>query len=571
MPEGSEDGDQDPMGRPEYLLERIKFAPILKGSDALARRLGRKLVSPYQILLSLTDLLLVYVAFSTGMLITGFSAFFWETTTGSANLLILTLVLLVFFPAYSLYSYHHLFLKSEHFLRVLKSFGWGLLALALVFIHYAYPGLLTGETATYGIAVAALVLLVLSRFYWDYLVYLVMSIGVSFLAIGALAIVNGGEKPLVMEASYGLVLCALLAVGFAVVNRYFWVHVVFGRWMRRLFRKQLAIVGTDQEAGRITHHIVSKDAPFWVSGFVTLHKTQGDELYMAKRRLGELRDLPSIIQQEKIDDVVVTDENIDKSVLVSLLDYCTSEGVTVWFPPKLLPIIDVKLYIDSFCGLPLIRLCSQKHSWLFNKVKHLLDALVAVPLFLILLPVFALIAAAIKLNSPGPVFYRARAIGKSGREFTLFKFRSMKVGDSCDIHKQYVTKLIKGEICQEASEGQVFKITDDPRVTSVGKLLRKLSFDELPQILNVLKGDMSLVGPRPCLPYEYEIYKDWHKKRLSIRPGISGLWQVAGRSAVTFEEMVLLDLYYIYNRSLLMDMNIACETVFVVLRKKGAY
>ncbi|MBN1103280.1 MAG: sugar transferase [Deltaproteobacteria bacterium] len=553
------------------MVEKIKFAPVLKGSDALAKRIGRKLFSPYQILLSLTDLLVVYVAFSTGMLISGFSVFFWETTTQSLNLLILTLVVLAFFPAYSLYSYHHLFLRREHFLRVLKSFAWGFLASALVFTHYAYPGLLSGETSTYGVVAAALVILVLSRFYWNYLIYLVMSIGVSFLAIGALALVNAGEKPLVMEASYGLAPCTLLALGFALVNRYFWVHVVFGHWMRRLFRKQLAIVGTDQEAGRITHHIISNNAPFWVSGFVTLHKTQEEEVHMSKSRLGEIKDLPSIIQQQGIDDVVVTDENIDKALLVSLLDYCTSEGVTVWFPPKVMPIIDVKLYIDSFCGLPLIRLCSQKHNWLFNKMKHFLDAVVAVPLFLVLLPVFAVIAAAIKANSPGPVFYRARAIGKGGREFTLFKFRSMKVGDSSDIHKQYVTKLIKGEISQEGSEDQVFKIKDDPRITTVGKLLRKLSFDELPQILNVLKGDMSLVGPRPCLPYEYEIYKDWHKKRLSIRPGVSGLWQVAGRSAVTFEDMVLLDLYYIYNRSLLMDMNIVYETVFVVLKKKGAY
>ena len=108
-------------------------------------------------------------------------------------------------------------------------------------------------------------------------------------------------------------------------------------------------------------------------------------------------------------------------------------------------------------------------------------------------------------------------------------------------------------------------------MTSVGKLLRKFSLDELPQIINVLKGEMSLIGPRPCLPYEYEVYKDWHKKRLCIRPGISGLWQVAGRSAVTFEDMVLLDLYYIYNRSLILDLIIMNETLFAVIEKRGAY
>jgi lipopolysaccharide/colanic/teichoic acid biosynthesis glycosyltransferase len=115
------------------------------------------------------------------------------------------------------------------------------------------------------------------------------------------------------------------------------------------------------------------------------------------------------------------------------------------------------------------------------------------------------------------------------------------------------------------------KITNDPRVTWIGRILRRTSLDELPQIINVLKGEMSLVGPRPCLPYEYEIYKDWHKKRTSVRPGITGLWQVVGRSEVSFEDMILLDLYYIFNRSFELDLNILFETIFVVLKKKGAH
>jgi lipopolysaccharide/colanic/teichoic acid biosynthesis glycosyltransferase len=134
-----------------------------------------------------------------------------------------------------------------------------------------------------------------------------------------------------------------------------------------------------------------------------------------------------------------------------------------------------------------------------------------------------------------------------------------------------VTRLIKGEIRPETEGGRPLKVTEDPRITKVGHLLRKTSLDELPQILNVLKGEMSLVGPRPCLPYEFEIYKDWHKKRLGVRPGITGLWQVAGRSEVAFEDMVLLDLYYVYNRNFSLDMNVVYETIFAVLAKKGAH
>jgi len=190
---------------------------------------------------------------------------------------------------------------------------------------------------------------------------------------------------------------------------------------------------------------------------------------------------------------------------------------------------------------------------------------------LLLLPLFAVIGLAIRMNSKGPVFYRANAIGKDGQPFTMYKFRSMRVDGGADIHKDYVTRLIKGEISPETEGDRPLKVTEDPRITKVGHLLRKTSLDELPQLLNVLKGEMSLVGPRPCLPYEFEIYKDWHKKRLSVRPGITGLWQVAGRSAVAFEDMVLLDLHYAYNRSISMDMNILYETVFAVLAKKGAH
>jgi exopolysaccharide biosynthesis polyprenyl glycosylphosphotransferase len=281
--------------------------------------------------------------------------------------------------------------------------------------------------------------------------------------------------------------------------------------------------------------------------------------------------LPDIVAENAIDEVIITDEGIDKPVLISIIDFCSSIGIAVWFPPKLMPIIDMKLYIDQFCGIQMIRMRTNTNAWLFNKVKHTFDALITLPFFILLLPLIGIIALAIKLESKGPVFYKAKAIGKNAGDFFMYKFRSMRMDSDHDQHKDYVTKLIKGEIGNGNDNDVPLKITDDPRVTRVGKLLRKTSLDELPQLINVLKGEMSLVGPRPCLPYEYEIYKDWHKKRTVVRPGITGLWQVAGRSAVAFEDMILLDLYYIYNRSLSMDFSTLYETVFVVLRRKGAY
>jgi len=182
-----------------------------------------------------------------------------------------------------------------------------------------------------------------------------------------------------------------------------------------------------------------------------------------------------------------------------------------------------------------------------------------------------MIGIAIKLNSHGPVFFRAKAVGRNGKPFCMYKFRSMQIDTGDETHKEYVTKLINGNITHNSGKGGVFKITEDERITSIGKFLRKLSLDELPQLINVLKGEMSLVGPRPCLPYEYEIYKNWHKKRSSVRPGITGLWQVAGRSEVVFEDMILLDIYYIYNRGLSLDFSILYETIFAVFGKRGAH
>jgi undecaprenyl-phosphate galactose phosphotransferase len=280
--------------------------------------------------------------------------------------------------------------------------------------------------------------------------------------------------------------------------------------------------------------------------------------------------LEAILGEGFFQEAIITDEDIDKAELISLLDFFTTKGVNVWFLPKLMPVIGLKLFIDNLCGIPMIRLGSRRHAWLFRKVKHAFDVVIALTVLIGALPILVVSALAIKLTSEGPVFYRAQAVGKGGRFFRMYKFRSMVSGASKDIHKEFVTRLIKGEIAQHGTV-KTLKLTNDPRVTTVGRILRKTSLDELPQLINVLKGEMSLVGPRPCLPYEYEIYKDWHKKRTAVRPGITGLWQVLGRSEVSFEDMILLDLYYIYNRSMDLDLSILLETIFVVLKKKGAH
>jgi lipopolysaccharide/colanic/teichoic acid biosynthesis glycosyltransferase len=197
-------------------------------------------------------------------------------------------------------------------------------------------------------------------------------------------------------------------------------------------------------------------------------------------------------------------------------------------------------------------------------------------IIIVLSPLLLAVVAGIKISSPGPIIFQQTRIGFGGRSFAFYKFRSMHVGEAAGRHQEFVEKFIKGEIAETAEtadehEIKIFKIKDDPRIFPFGKFIRRTSLDEFPQLFNVIKGDMGLVGPRPCLPYEWEAYDDWHKERLSVLPGCTGLWQVLGRSTVTFEDMVLMDLYYISNYSLVQDARILYKTIPAIFFAKGGF
>ncbi|HEY7096244.1 MAG TPA: sugar transferase [Terriglobales bacterium] len=206
-------------------------------------------------------------------------------------------------------------------------------------------------------------------------------------------------------------------------------------------------------------------------------------------------------------------------------------------------------------------------------VKRMMDVAGSVLALLIFSPLFLVIAAAVKLTSKGPIFYRQQRVGQYGQPFEFLKFRSMVAGNDASSHREYVRKLIAGTAERKPSEGDaqgVFKLTNDPRITPLGAFLRRSSLDELPQFLNVLRGDMSLVGPRPPISYEVEAYDLWHRRRLlEAKPGITGLWQVNGRNRVEFDEMVRLDLIYAKTWSPWMDMKILLRTPRAVV--EGAY
>jgi lipopolysaccharide/colanic/teichoic acid biosynthesis glycosyltransferase len=207
-------------------------------------------------------------------------------------------------------------------------------------------------------------------------------------------------------------------------------------------------------------------------------------------------------------------------------------------------------------------------------LKRAIDIFGGLILSLICLPFCVLIAIVIKATSKGPVLFRQMRVGQHGRQFVFLKFRSMYVDNDHSIHREYVTKLINNETSAERTRtpGTVYKLTSDKRITPVGRFLRKTSLDELPQFLNVLRGEMSLVGPRPPIPYELAAYQTWHRRRLlEVKPGITGLWQVTGRSTVDFDAMVRLDLRYATSWSPWLDIKILLRTPLAVIRGSGAY
>lgn len=549
----------------------MAFPAASRRRNAEAEKRPRQKFWIYQFGLFLHDVMALYSAFWLTKGLISVPAAGQNGWAGYLWLVLSPFLVVPFLFSHNLYSYHLIFSLKKHNAALYRAMGWSGLSILFVAGQAAQPLLVVFyPKLTLAIGFAAIIGLIwFVRAFRGASHNLYRALGISLITVAVIHLVDTGQAAFLPHIAgnmfFGLMLaCVLMAAG-----RNFIIETVYNGWLLRSFRRQVGIVGTNEAAERIASHIIDNNAPFWIAGTIGC----GGRLNASIQKdcLGDIVEMPALSQENRLSDIIVTDEHLDKRTLISLMDFALSKGITVWFPPSVLPIIDRKIYIDNFCGMPMIRMCQQTRVVAYNRLRYALDALLALPLLALLLPVFAVIAAAIKINSKGPVFYRANAIGRDGQAFKMFKFRSMKVNNDASIHQQFVTKLIKGEIGTEGNNGQPLKITDDPRVTWVGKYLRKFSLDELPQLINVVLGQMSLIGPRPCLPYEYDVYQDWYKKRASIRPGITGLWQVAGRSEVAFEEMILLDLYYVYNRSIWMDFNILIKTVFVVLQNKGAY
>ncbi|MDZ4712977.1 MAG: sugar transferase [bacterium] len=301
-----------------------------------------------------------------------------------------------------------------------------------------------------------------------------------------------------------------------------------------------------------------------IMGFLDDKFENGDVVFKEFNCIGKLADLKNIVKEYKVDEIIIAIDNISYDNLMELIDNCIVLEKSVKLTSELFNIVPEKIVTESYSGIPVVDLSPRVNKNLNYVYKRVFDYIAAFCGIIILSPLFLLIFILVKLSSKGEVFFRQKRIGKNGEPFDFYKFRSMYVTDGEDTsRKKFMTDFIK-------SNNNSSKIINENIVTPIGKFLRKTSLDELPQLYNVLKGDMSLVGPRPCLPYEYESFDDWHKRRHTILPGCTGVWQVSGRSSVSFKDSVVLDLYYINNMTPWLDLQLIFKTFPVMIFGRGA-
>lgn len=331
------------------------------------------------------------------------------------------------------------------------------------------------------------------------------------------------------------------------------------------------VVGRGEEAANFINEIRERpELGYRVIGVLEKEISPGaSSVFAGVPIVGDLKRLPDAILESGANEVIITDQTVPGEALFDvMMRVGRRRGVEFRIAPSLFNFLPRKTEVDQIGALPMITLFRSPLSSVARVIKRTSDLSIAAVASLIILPFWLLFALLIKLDSKGPVFYKQERVGMDGRVFLFYKFRTMKTNTDDASHREFQRRYIAGQPeVKLASDGRpVYKLQRDPRVTRVGSWLRRLSLDELPQLLNVLRGDMSVVGPRPPIPYEVESYELWHRKRLDMKPGMTGLWQVSGRNRLPFDEMVRLDLFYIENWSLLLDLKIILRTLPVMLR-----
>jgi exopolysaccharide biosynthesis polyprenyl glycosylphosphotransferase len=325
------------------------------------------------------------------------------------------------------------------------------------------------------------------------------------------------------------------------------------------YQRRAVLVGSGKHIVDVAHALADvPHAPIDVVGFLSSKPLPDNGL----RALGTLASLEQVLEDGRIDEVIIADPDFPQDDAVELVDQCHRRGVRVRLAPSTMEILIHRAEFVPGQSVPLFELGPPVFEGIDFALKRTFDIVGATLLLVLLSPLLLTITLAVRLSSRGPILFRSMRRGIGQRPFACLKFRTMQIDA-----EEYQAEL---EALNEAS-GALFKIREDPRLTPIGQLLRRFSLDELPQLVNVLRGEMSLVGPRPLPERDYAMLEDWHRKRYLVLPGLTGLWQVSGRSELDFDDLVHLDFIYLERWSLALDLTILLKTIPAVLTRRGAY
>ncbi len=380
-----------------------------------------------------------------------------------------------------------------------------------------------------------------------------------------LIIAVGFLDPNFVVARGWLLLAWIYAFLFLALGRFALRRTVYFLRQRGYFITPALVVGANDEGISLAEQLLRwKTSGLHVLGFVDEKLPAGAQVTPKLYTLGSVQELDRLIEQYQVEELILASSAISSrdKMLEIFKCYGVSDGVNVRMSSGLYEIITTGLSVKEFAYVPLVGVNKVRLTGIDRFLKFTMDYLLVIPGLILISPLLLGIALAVKLTSPGPVIHRRRVMGVNGKQFDAYKFRTMYVNGD-EILEQH--PHLKEELARQ------HKLKDDPRVTPLGHFLRRTSLDELPQLVNVLKREMSLVGPRMISPEEIEKYDRWDINLLTVRPGITGLWQVSGRSDVTYDQRVSLDMHYIRNWSIWLDVQLLLQTIPAVIKKRGAY
>jgi len=362
-----------------------------------------------------------------------------------------------------------------------------------------------------------------------------------------------------------IVLLYFFSVSFLFIGRFF-ISIITNFFIKKLnLSSKTLIIGIGENARRIEDTLKKyKAESYKIVGYVERekkiwkNKDYADKFHI----LGCLENLREVVLKSGVQKIIVSGKEYRYDEILDMLERLKGLDLIILMFPGFFEFSIRRMRMREVAGIPLIHISNIGFFGIDLFYKNIIDYFLGSILFMVFIPIYLFLAILIKINSKGPVLYKQKRYTKGFKPFYMYKFRTMHV----EADKRLASIRKQSEV-----DGPIFKMKNDPRVTRVGRFLRKLSIDELPQIVNVLKGEMSLVGPRPPIPEEVKKYKEWQKKRLNVKQGVTGLWQVSGRSNLSFEEMVRLDMYYIQNWSIGMDIRILLKTIPEVIFGRGAY